>query len=194
MGNGVLLLDRLFDFISGIWDLFLFVEIIEEYERGVVLRWGRPDRDLEPGAHFYWPFHIERIMIVDVVPEARTLPEQRFTLRDGTTVAIRPVITFRVSNPRRHLIDVQDAKSSLLDVVAGVVRREMVPHSWSDLQDPEICSGIEKGILAEMKKEARKWGIEVEKAQYPDMVRLDGAYGIFGSSQGQHSQSVDAQP
>lgn len=173
--------DRLFDFLFSILDLFFFVEIVDDYQGAVVLRLGRYHRTLEPGAHLYWPFKLERVIPVSVVPDNAPLDEQRFTLADGSTVIVRPTVTYTVKDVRKFILDVRDAVTSFTDSVPGVVRREFARHAWADFTDPEKFAEIEKDALREMRKEARRWGVEIERAQYPDIVRLDSAFGLFGS-------------
>ena len=58
--------DRLFDFISGIIDLFVFWVIVDEYERGVVKTLGKRRRSkpvLAPGFHFVWPLGIDEVLV-----------------------------------------------------------------------------------------------------------------------------------
>lgn len=174
------MLDRLFSFVQQVWEFLLFVEIVDEYQRGLVLRFGRFHRELEPGLHFYWPFRIEKVLSTSIVPDAAKLDEQTLTLRDGATVVIRPVITYRVHNIRKHLLEVEDAEGSLADAVSGAIRRELTQHPWSDLIEPDRCAEIEVAIAAGIRREAFRWGVEVIRVQFPDLVRLDGAFRLFG--------------
>lgn len=174
------MLNRLVDVLLEFLELFYFVEIVDEYQRGVVLRFGRHHRDIEPGACFYWPFRIERPMVISVVPDITRLPTQSFTLRDGVTVAVTPAITYRVHNVKTALLEVEDAETALLDATSGEIRRLLADHDWCDLLDPEACAEIENQILKGIRREAFRWGFEVTRASFPDLVRLRGAYQLYG--------------
>lgn len=174
------MLDRLFDFLWDIIYLFFFTTIVDEFEAGVVLRFGHYSRDLDPGLHFYWPFCIERVITCSVVPDATELNEQKFTIKDGTTIAVKAVVTYKVGNVKRHLLEVEDAETSMLDACSGVLRRHLSGHAWEELADPEACERIEQAAAAEMHSEALQWGIKIQRVRFPDLVRLDLTLGHYG--------------
>ena len=174
------MLDRLVDLLLNFIELFYVTTVVDEYQRGVMLRLGRWHRDLGPGLHYRLPMYIEVPLAISVVPDATTMPEQTFTLKDGTTVAVSPVLTYRVHSARKVLLEVEDAETSMLDSCSGVMRRLMTTHGWEDFVDPEKCEEIEAAISKEIRQEAFRWGFEVLRASFPNFVKLDGAYRISG--------------
>lgn len=175
------MLDRLIDLLLQFVEFFLFAEIVDEYQRGVILRFGKWNRDLDPGLNLYWPFFIEKPLTISVVPDATTTPEQTFTLVDGvSTVSVTPVLTYRVHNARKALLEVEDGETSMLDATSGVLRRLMTPHQWEEFLDPVRCGEIEDAISKEIRKEAFKWGYEVLRVSFPNFVKLSGSYRVTG--------------
>ena len=174
------MLDRLVDLIVNFIELFYFSFVVDEYERGVMLRFGKYHRDLLPGIHFKIPFRVDVPIVISVVPDATRLQTQVFTLADGTTVALTPVLTYRVHNVKKALLEVEDAETSLHDATAGAIRRLVSPHPFQDLQSPDKCAEIEMLVTKDIRSEAFKWGYEVLRVQFPDMVKLKGSYQLFG--------------
>lgn len=174
------MLDKLVEFFLDFIELFYVTTVIDQYQEGVMLRFGKYHRDLLPGLHLRLPLNIEVPLSISVVPDATTMPEQTFTLVDGTTVAVVPVLTYRVHNTRKVLLEVEDAEASMLDSCSGVMRRLMTPHGWEDFVDPDKCAEIEAAISKEIRQEAFRWGFEVLRASFPSFVKLDGAYRISG--------------
>ncbi len=179
------MLDRLVDFLVSVVDLFFFAEIVNEWEEGVVLRFGRYHRSIGPGLHFYWPFHVERPICTSMAPEAHPFKEQKVTLCEGTTVFVEPIVTYRVSNARRSLLEVTEAEDGMRDVVAGVLRRLLARHQWAELVDADQCEAIEEAIAKGMRQEAFRWGIEILRVRFRSLVRVDSCHGILGGIGGQ---------
>lgn len=176
------MLDKLVDLLIDLAELFFFLTVVREWESGIVLRFGRYHRELEPGPHFHWPFHIERPLKVSVVPDATRLDEQKFTISDGSTVAAKATVVYRVRNAKRFLLEVEDAEASMLAATCGVLRRHLMSRTWSQLSDEVMCREIEEAAATEMKKEASRWGVEILRVQFPDLARLDSVIGIYGVS------------
>lgn len=174
------MIDRLIEFILNIVDIFFFAKIVNDYEEGVMLRFGKFNRILLPGFHWRIPFKIEDPIVTSVVPDVSRLPTQVFTLQDGTDIAATAVLTYKVHNVKKALLEVEDAETSLHDAVSGTIRRLMTPHSFEDLQSPEKCAEIEMAVAKDIRSDAFKWGFEVIRVQFPDLVRLNGAYKLFG--------------
>ena len=174
------MLDRLFDFIWSIVDLLFFVEIVDAYQGGVVLRWGKFHREVAPGACFYIPFGVERVILASVVMDNARMAEQTFTLQDGVTITVVPVITYRVHNVRKHLLEVEDAEGSLQDAAAGVIRKVLTPHNWAEFVNPKTSEEIEEEAQKAVRAEAFKWGVEILRVQFPDLVRQDQVVRVYG--------------
>ena len=72
-----------FEFIWSILGLFQFWTIVDQYERGVVLRLGKYLRTIEPGFHWLLPLGIDRAILHEVILTTRQLDEQSLTTYDG---------------------------------------------------------------------------------------------------------------
>jgi regulator of protease activity HflC (stomatin/prohibitin superfamily) len=175
--------NRLFDFILDFLELFYFVEIVDEYERGYVLRLGRPHREVGAGPCFYWPMKFERVMVRSVVPDAMRLPEQRVTVLGGDTVVVRPVIIYRVTDIKQHLLGVEDAETSLVDAAAGTIASTLEEYTWASLTDREERKSFKRLVLTRARREAAKWGVTIDSIHFADFVRIQRTIGLFGSAE-----------
>lgn len=163
------MLDRLIDLLVSIIDLFRFWIVVEPYEQVVVTRLGPVHRILKtPG--FYWklPFQIDRESNDVVVPSAKDMPMQCFTLADGTTVAVGPVITFRTNDVEKLLMETQDAEAALLDSARGTIRETLQPLTWEQLLQLNLTELLTKAV----RKVAWKWGVEVLQVSLSDVCKV----------------------
>lgn len=163
------MLDRLIDLFVGFLDLFRFWIVVEPYEQVVVTRLGPVHRVLtDPG--FYWklPFSIDREAQDIVAPAARDMPMQVFTLRDGTTVAVGPVITFKTNDVRKLLMECDDAEAAVRDSARGAIRETLQPLTWDELLTSDLTDILTKAV----RKTAWKWGVEVIKVSLADVAKV----------------------
>lgn len=158
------MLDRLIDLLVSSLRLFVFWVVVDQYERGLVLRFGKYSRELEPGIHWVIPFGVERTMSEHVVPQTVNLGPQSLTTHDGRSVVICAVVTCRVVNVRQSLLDVEDVSHALRDAcyaeVASVIRRK----SWEEISHGDLGDALAEACH----KRARRWGIEVMRVQLSD--------------------------
>ena len=105
-------------FASPIALLFLVVvlilmgfNVLREYERGVIFRWGRLAKGLiggnGPGVVVIIPF-IDKLVRVSLRTVAMDVPPQDVITSDNVTVKVNAVIYFRVVDQERAIIQVED--------------------------------------------------------------------------------------
>ena len=83
------------------------IQVIPEYERGVVFRLGRALDAKGPGLVIIIPF-IDRINRVPMRTIVMDVPKQDVITRDNVSVAVNAVVYFRVIDPLKAILQVQD--------------------------------------------------------------------------------------
>ena len=112
------------------------IKILREYERSVIFRLGRMlGRPKGPGLIFvFWP--IDSMLRVDLRQEALEVPPQDVITRDNVTLKVNAVITLRVMDPNRAVVQVsnyryqtlQFAQTTLRSVLGEVELDELLAH------------------------------------------------------------------
>ncbi len=92
---------------AALWLLSRVVKILREYERGVILRLGRLVGTRGPGLVFVIPF-VEQIIRMDLRTITHDVPSQDVITRDNVSVKVSAVLYFRVVDPAKAVVDVQD--------------------------------------------------------------------------------------
>ncbi|MFH1177621.1 MAG: SPFH domain-containing protein, partial [Acidobacteriota bacterium] len=87
---------------------FKWINILNEYERGVIFRLGRVLAEAKgPGFVFvFWP--IDRMVKVSLRTVVLDIPPQDVITRDNVSVKVNAVVYFRVMNPVRCIIEVEN--------------------------------------------------------------------------------------
>jgi regulator of protease activity HflC (stomatin/prohibitin superfamily) len=84
------------------------VRVVRQIERGVVFRLGRVQpQPRAPGLSFLVPV-IDRLHRVNVQVVTMPIPAQEGITRDNVTVKVDAVVYFRVVDPVRAVVEVQD--------------------------------------------------------------------------------------
>ncbi|MHC4157181.1 MAG: SPFH domain-containing protein, partial [Planctomycetota bacterium] len=144
--------------------LFKFWEVIDPYERGVVLQLGRFRREIGPGWWLRCPFGIDKVISSNVVFKTIRLPSQTLTTIDGGSLVLTPVVSFKILDIKKFLLEVDTATGALKDSVCGVVG-EMIRHStMKEMMKDEWHTCLRD----EVRRLGRKFGISVVKVRLPD--------------------------
>jgi regulator of protease activity HflC (stomatin/prohibitin superfamily) len=146
--------------------------IIEEWNAGVHLRFGKWINTLYGGIHFKIPF-FDSIIECPVITQSVNLPSQTLTTLDEQSIVLKAIIRYKVSNVRTYLLGVMHANDVLIDTTQGIVRDVVEMTNWPDLVD------VNYQITNEVKEFVVKWGIEVEAVTITDLG-LVKSFRIFG--------------
>jgi regulator of protease activity HflC (stomatin/prohibitin superfamily) len=94
--------------IFGLSLLRLWVRVLKEYERGVVFRLGRVLPEPKgPGLIFlFWP--LDRMVTIPLRTVVLDVPPQDVITRDNVSVKVNAVVYFRVVDPSRALVEVEN--------------------------------------------------------------------------------------
>jgi len=87
--------------------LFKSVRVINQFEKGVVLRLGKFKSVAEPGLNLILPY-IESLITVDVREKVIQVEPQEVITKDNVTVTVDAVIYFKVIDPVKAEFEVED--------------------------------------------------------------------------------------
>jgi len=83
------------------------IKILREYERAVILRFGRLVKARGPGVIYVIPF-VEQMYRVDLRTITFDVPSQDVITRDNVSVQVSAVLYFRVMEPSKAVVEVQN--------------------------------------------------------------------------------------
>ena len=153
--------------VAGAIALATSLRVIFEYERAVVFRLGRLKPARGPGLIFLVPFGVERMKRVSLRIVALDVEPQDVITRDNVSVKVNAVLYFRVADPVRAVVEVENyvvATSQL----AQTTLRSVIGQAELD----ELLAEREKynDILREIIDEATdRWGIQITAVEVKDI-------------------------
>lgn len=146
--------------------------IIEEWNAGVHLRYGKWIKTLYAGIHFKIPF-FDNVIECPVITQSVNLPSQTLTTLDEQSIVLKAIIRYKVNNVRTYLLGVMHANDVLIDTTQGIIRDVVEMTKWDNLID------VNTQITNEVKEYVVRWGIEVEAVTITDLG-LVKSFRIFG--------------
>jgi regulator of protease activity HflC (stomatin/prohibitin superfamily) len=150
--------------ISGIIVLLLFsaIKILREYERGVIFMLGRFWKVKGPGLIIVIPV-IQQMVRVDLRTIVMDVPSQDVISRDNVSVKVNAVIYFRVVDPEKAIIQVEDFFAATSQLAQTTLRSVLGQHDLDDmLAEREQLNADIQTILD---KQTDAWGIKVANVE-----------------------------
>ncbi len=145
--------------------------VINQYERGVVFRLGRVLPAVRsPGLTILIPF-IDRLQKVNVQIVTMPLPGQDGITRDNVTVRVDAVIYFRVSDPIRAAVEVQNYVAAIGQVALTSLRSIIGKSNLDDLLSTR--EGLNEGLQLMIDSPALGWGIHIDRVEIKDVTLPD---------------------
>jgi regulator of protease activity HflC (stomatin/prohibitin superfamily) len=142
------------------------VRILREYERAVVFRLGRVIEQKGPGLVLLIPA-VDRMVRVSLRTVTLRIPPQEVITRDNVPVRVAAVAYFRVIDPRRSVLDVEDFMAATLQI-AQTTLRSVLGKAELDalLSERERLNDSLQQIIDE---QTEPWGIKVTIVEIKDV-------------------------
>jgi len=142
--------------------LFASIKILREYERGVVFFLGRFQRVKGPGLIIIIP-GIQQMVRVDLRTVTMDVPTQDVISRDNVSVKVNAVIYFRVVDPERAIIQVEDFIMATSQLAQTTLRSVLGAHELDEMLMNR--DRLNQDIQAILDKQTDAWGIKVANVE-----------------------------
>jgi len=147
--------------------------VVQAYEKGIVFRLGRiQSRVREPGLTLITPF-LERMQKVNMQIVAMGVPAQEGITRDNVSVRVDAVVYFRVIDPIKAVVNVQNYFFAVSQV-AQTSLRSVIGKADLDqlLAEREMINAQLREIIDEPTE--GPWGVRIERVEIKDVSLPEG--------------------
>lgn len=142
--------------------LMLAIRILREYERGVVFMLGRFWRVKGPGLIILIPV-VQQMVRVDLRTIVMDVPTQDVISRDNVSVKVNAVIYFRVIDPEKAIIQVENFYEATSHLAQTTLRSVLGQHELDDMLAGR--EGLNADIQAILDQQTNAWGIKVSNVE-----------------------------
>lgn len=142
--------------------LLASIRVLREYERGVMFTIGRYTGTKGPGLILVIPV-VQQMVKVDLRTVVMDVPSQDVISKDNISVKVNAVVYFRVVDPERSVIQVEDYYSATSQLAQTTLRSVLGQHELDEmLAEREKLNSDIQNILDE---QTDAWGIKVSNVE-----------------------------
>jgi len=155
---GLIIFFAIISFIA----LLSSVKIINQSEKGIILRLGKYQRIVGPGINFIFPF-IEELIKIDVRERVINVEPQKVITKDNVTVTVDAVIYYKVIDPVKAEFEVED-----FDTAATTLAQTNLRNLIGDktLDETLVARDVINTNLRDVLDEAtHNWGVKITRVE-----------------------------
>ena len=149
---------------------FMSARIVKQYERGVVLRFGRLHNVREPGIRFIIPI-VDRMTKVNLRIVTLPIQSQGIITQDNVSVGVSAVAYYRIVDPVKSVIAIESVNSAIDQIAQTTLRKVVGQHHLDEtLAETAKLNANIREILDVLTLE---WGAEVTLVELKDIILPD---------------------
>ncbi|MGB5535991.1 MAG: slipin family protein [Thiogranum sp.] len=138
------------------------IRILREYERGVIFLLGRFWKVKGPGFIIIIPL-IQQMVRVDLRTVVMDVPTQDVISRDNVSVKVNAVVYFRVIEPERAIIQVEDFFMATSQLAQTTLRSVLGQHELDEMLSER--ERLNADIQSSLDQQTDAWGIKVSNVE-----------------------------
>jgi regulator of protease activity HflC (stomatin/prohibitin superfamily) len=143
------------------------LRVVNQIERGIVFRFGRARKRIrQPGLTYLIPL-VDRMSRVNVQIVTLPIPAQEGITRDNVSVRVDAVVYFRVDDPVRAAVEVQNYRFAIEQVAQTSLRSIIGKSDLDDLLSSR--EQLHRGLELMLDSPALGWGIHIDRVEIKDV-------------------------
>ena len=148
--------------------ILMSIKVVQQVERGVVFRLGRVQPHFRPpGLTLIFPV-IDRMAKVNMQTIAMGVPAQEGITQDNVSVRVDAVVYFRVIDPVKAIVNVQNYNWAISQVAQTALRSVIGKADMQQLlSERETINAELRAIMDEMTQ--APWGVQIQRVEIKDV-------------------------
>jgi len=142
--------------------------LVTEQQRGVVLRFGRFARVMQPGPHLKLPWPLERVVKVDATSIKTFSDNVPVLTRDENIVSVEINVQYRVADPVLFLFGTRSAEEVLKEATLSAVREQVGRSDLDTVLSARSALAVSSKQRLQSALEAYKTGLVVTELNLPN--------------------------
>lgn len=151
--------------------IFLGFRVVSQYEKGVVFRFGKIVKILEPGLNIVIPF-IDFVRKIDMRTITMPVPNQKIITKDNVSVDVSAVAYYKIVDPIKSIVAIENVMAAINQIsqtsVRNIVGRFQLDEILSERET------INKEITKVLDSHTENWGVIVSIVEIKDIELPEG--------------------
>ncbi len=153
---------------AGMTLLLTGVRVLQEYERGVIFRFGRARKALAtPGFNLLLPFGMDRVRVVDTRTRAIQIAPQEIITHDNISISVDAVVYASIASPAHAILEVEDYMPATLQLASTTLRAVLGKMEMDDILAHRDAINNEVRQILDTRTE--QWGVEISAVEIKDI-------------------------
>jgi regulator of protease activity HflC (stomatin/prohibitin superfamily) len=147
--------------------LYSAIKVVKEYERGVIFRLGRVQGGPKgPGLFLLWPL-VDMMVKIDLRTVTMDVPPQDVITRDNVPARVNAVVYFRVTDPNRSVIEVENHVLATSQISQTTLRSVLGQKDLDQLLTNR--EEINEELQSIIDEQTDPWGVKVSVVEVKDV-------------------------
>ena len=169
-----------------------FLMIIRQFERAVILRLGKYNRQVGPGVQTRLPF-ADNILVVDIREKVSEFKAERMLTKDNVPVTIDAILRYKIIEGRAKdaILNVENFNQMIQQVSQTTLRNNIGSSDFQDILSKR--EEINAKVRTIIENEASNWGIEVTGVEIRQVIipqELESAMSMQAQAEREKSARV----
>ncbi len=152
--------------------LYLSIKVVKQYERGVVLRFGRLIETRTPGFNVIIPI-VDRMTKVSLRIVTTVLEPQEVITKDNVTVKVDAVVYYMVIDPVKAVINVENYREATIQIALTTMRSVLGQSDLDELLAHRDQINLRLRQIIDEQTET-PWGVKVTLIEVKDVLLPEG--------------------
>lgn len=144
------------------------VRIVKQYERGVIMRFGRILGPRNPGFNVMIPF-VDQFIKVSLRVVTMVLEPQEVITRDNVTVKVDAVVYFQVIDPVNAVMNVEDYRQAIIQLALTTLRSVLGQSDLDELLAHRDQINLRLRQIIDQQSEG-PWGVRATLVEVKDVL------------------------
>ncbi len=146
-----------------------FLMIIKQYERAIILRLGKYQRQVGPGVQTRLPF-ADNILVVDIREKVSEFKAERMLTKDNVPVTIDAILRYKIIEQRvkDSILNVENFNQMIRQVSQTTLRNNIGSAMFQEVLSKR--EEINERIKTAISSEASNWGMEVTGVEIRQVI------------------------
>lgn len=169
-----------------------FLMIIRQFERAIILRLGKYNRQVGPGVQTRLPF-ADNILVVDIREKVSEFKAERMLTKDNVPVTIDAILRYKIIEARAKdaILNVENFNQMIQQVSQTTLRNNIGSSDFQDILSKR--EEINAKVRTIIENEASNWGIEVTGVEIRQVIipqELESAMSMQAQAEREKSARV----
>lgn len=140
--------------------------VVKQWQKAVILRFGKITQITEAGLHFKIPL-IESVILVDLRTQTLEMERQVAITKDNISIGIDAVVFMKIEDAQKFVLNIEDYRSAVTKYAQASMRDLVGKYSLDDLLTSR--AEIAQVLKAKVDELGKVWGIDVTNVEIQDI-------------------------